>query len=89
MLVSECTNLSDGSLLIPHSAASRYKCFKLIGLHPLCAVVFTAGYALREFGAFNYIYSPTNLIVYILSQVCIYVCPYVTADSTTGSEGSG
>lgn len=47
----------------------------MIGLHPLCAVMFTVGYALREYGAFHYIYSTTNLIVYILSQVFIYVCP--------------
>ncbi|KAH8911245.1 putative RTA1 domain protein [Coniochaeta sp. PMI_546] len=53
----------------------HYKSFKLIGLHPLCAVLFTAGYALREFGAFNYLYSPRNLIIYILSQVFIFVCP--------------
>ncbi|KAI0472989.1 hypothetical protein GGR56DRAFT_697839 [Xylariaceae sp. FL0804] len=26
----------------------RYKAWKLIGLHPLCAVLFTAGYALRD-----------------------------------------
>lgn len=53
----------------------HYKCFKLIGLHPLCAVLFTAGYALREYGAFNYLYSTQNLIIYILSQVLIYICP--------------
>ncbi|KAI0010165.1 putative RTA1 domain protein [Xylariaceae sp. FL0662B] len=53
----------------------RYKCFKLIGLHPLCAVLFTAGYALREYGAFNYLYNTQNLIIFILSQVFIYVCP--------------
>lgn len=55
--------------------ASHYNCFKLIGLHPLCAVLFTAGYVLREIGAFNYIYSPQNLIVFVLSQVFIFVCP--------------
>ena len=55
--------------------SSRYKSFKLIGIHPLCAVVFTAGYALRELGAFNYIYSPSNLAIFIMSQVFIFVCP--------------
>lgn len=58
--------------------ASRYKCFRLIGLHPLCAVMFAVGYALREFGAFNYIYNDDNtgsLIPFILSQVFIYICP--------------
>ncbi|KAF2471147.1 putative RTA1 domain protein [Lindgomyces ingoldianus] len=53
----------------------RYNCFKLIGLHSICAVLFTAGYALREYGSFNYLYSTQNLIIYILSQVFIYVCP--------------
>ncbi|KAI0402891.1 putative RTA1 domain protein [Xylaria palmicola] len=54
----------------------RYKCWKLVGLHPLCALLFTAGYALREYGAYNYIYTGTNvLIIFVLSQVFIYVCP--------------
>ncbi|OIW28759.1 putative RTA1 domain protein [Coniochaeta ligniaria NRRL 30616] len=53
----------------------HYKCFKLIGLHPLCAVLFTAGYALREIGAFNYIYNPQTIIIYIMSQVFIFICP--------------
>ncbi|KAF2877684.1 putative RTA1 domain protein [Massariosphaeria phaeospora] len=56
----------------------HYKSWKLIGLHPLCAWVFTLGYALREYGAFNYIYKGKNLVVlmtFILSQVFIYVCP--------------
>ncbi|KAK3985861.1 RTA1 domain-containing protein [Cladorrhinum sp. PSN332] len=56
----------------------RYKSWKLLGLHPLCAVLFTTGYALRTYGAHNYLYSTTTklpLIIYILSQVFIYVCP--------------
>ncbi|KAL2127574.1 hypothetical protein VTI74DRAFT_10462 [Chaetomium olivicolor] len=56
----------------------RYKAFKLIGLHPVCAVFFTAGYALRECGAYNYLYSVTTkhpLVIFILSQVFIYICP--------------
>lgn len=57
------------------AALSHYKAFKLVGLQPLCAVLFTAGYALREYGAFNYLYSTQNLIIFILSQVFIYVCP--------------
>jgi hypothetical protein len=47
----------------------------LIGLHPVAAVTFTAGYALREYGAFNYLYSSQNLIIYIVSQILIYICP--------------
>ncbi|KAI1753237.1 putative RTA1 domain protein [Xylaria castorea] len=54
----------------------RYKCWKLIGLQPFCAVLFTAGYALREYGAYNYIYTGTPVLIgFILSQVFIYVCP--------------
>ncbi|KAF9875482.1 hypothetical protein CkaCkLH20_06863 [Colletotrichum karsti] len=56
----------------------RYKAFKLIGLHPVCAVLFTAGYSLRLYGSYNYIYSETTktpLMVFIFSQVFIYVCP--------------
>lgn len=47
----------------------------MIGLQPMCAVFYTAGYALREYGAFDYLYSTTNLNVYIISQVLIYICP--------------
>ncbi|KAH3005450.1 hypothetical protein KXV73_000133 [Aspergillus fumigatus] len=51
----------------------------MIGMHPLCAVLFTVGYAMRAYGADgHYIYNPDssqNLLVYILSQVFIYICP--------------
>jgi len=56
----------------------RYQAFKLIGLHPLCAILFTVGYVLREYGSFNYIYDPKDksiLFIFIVSQVFIYVCP--------------
>ncbi|KAL0930894.1 rta1 domain-containing protein [Colletotrichum truncatum] len=56
----------------------RYKAFKLIGLHPACAILFTAGYSLREWGSYNYLYSKSTiapLLVFIFSQVFIYVCP--------------
>ncbi|KAL3456710.1 hypothetical protein BJX64DRAFT_293808 [Aspergillus heterothallicus] len=55
-----------------------YKCFRLLGLHPLCGILFTLGYALREYGSFNYLYEEedmTVLIIFILSQVFIYICP--------------
>ena len=47
-------------------------------MHPLCAVLFTAGYALREYGSYHYIYigdSSATLLAFVLSQVFIYVCP--------------
>jgi hypothetical protein len=57
----------------------RYKAWRLIGLHSLCSLLFTAGYALREYQSQdNYLYSETSitpLIIFILSQVFIYVCP--------------
>lgn len=60
------------------ASISRYKAWGLIGLHPVCAVMFTVGYALREYGAYNYLYEVNDmvpLILYILSQVFIYVGP--------------
>ncbi|TLD21893.1 hypothetical protein PspLS_08115 [Pyricularia sp. CBS 133598] len=58
----------------------RYRAFKLIGLHPICAVLFTAGYALRQENARdrNYIYNGTDsgpLVAFIVSQVLILTCP--------------
>ncbi|KAF3765325.1 hypothetical protein M406DRAFT_257698 [Cryphonectria parasitica EP155] len=55
----------------------HHKAFRLMGLHPLCALMFALGYALREWGAYNYLYTgtATTLILYILSQVFIYVAP--------------
>ncbi|KAJ2893347.1 putative RTA1 domain protein [Zalerion maritima] len=54
-----------------------YKSWKLIGLHPICAVMFAVGYAMREYLALdNYVYRGSqNLIIYVLSQVFIYICP--------------
>ncbi|KAL5041296.1 hypothetical protein BDW71DRAFT_213196 [Aspergillus fruticulosus] len=56
----------------------RYKSWRLLGLYPLCGVLFTLGYALREYGAYNYLYDDENttvLIAFVLSQVFVYVCP--------------
>ncbi|ETN44516.1 uncharacterized protein HMPREF1541_10186 [Cyphellophora europaea CBS 101466] len=47
-------------------------------LQPACAVLFTLGYSLRLYGAYNYLYTENftrNLIVYIMSQVFIYTPP--------------
>jgi hypothetical protein len=41
----------------------------------VCASLFAVGFALREYGAFHYLYTPNVLIVYILSVVLIYVAP--------------
>ncbi|KAL5122049.1 Lipid-translocating exporter-like protein rta1 [Pleosporales sp. CAS-2024a] len=56
----------------------RYKAWKLIWLQPACAALFTLGYALREYGAYNYMYSRENkapLALFIVSQICIYLGP--------------
>ena len=47
---------------------SRYRCFKLMALFPFSCLVFTAGFALREYGAFHY----DHLRVYLISTVLIY-----------------
>lgn len=60
------------------SVASHYKSWKVSGLQPFVALIFTAGYALREAGAFNYQYNGLNkdsLIIYIMNQVLVYIGP--------------
>lgn len=51
-----------------------------MGIHTACAMVLTAGYALREWSVRddNFMFSSTTglpLSLYIASQVCIFVCP--------------
>ncbi|KAL7943903.1 hypothetical protein V8C42DRAFT_92086 [Trichoderma barbatum] len=56
----------------------RYKAFRLIGMHFVCAVLFAAGFIFREYASYHYTYSAisrTPLIIFILSQVLIYICP--------------
>ncbi|KAL4885923.1 hypothetical protein BJY04DRAFT_214120 [Aspergillus karnatakaensis] len=58
----------------------HHKSWRLIGLHPLCGILLTFGYALRIYSANdNYIYIEEQkaqiLIPFILSQVFIYVSP--------------
>ncbi|KAA8641474.1 uncharacterized protein ATNIH1004_001939 [Aspergillus tanneri] len=53
----------------------RYKCFKLMWLHIACCIMFTIGFATREYGAFNYMDSDANLAVYIVSTCMIYMAP--------------
>ncbi|KAJ5584312.1 uncharacterized protein N7459_004112 [Penicillium hispanicum] len=56
----------------------HYKSWKMSGLQPFVAVIFTAGYALREVGAFRYTYDGSqeqNLIIYIMNQVLVYIGP--------------
>ncbi|KAH0336019.1 putative RTA1 domain protein, partial [Aureobasidium melanogenum] len=50
----------------------HYIAWRMIGLQPLCAVFYTVGYALREYGAFNYLYSPSNLYCHPLLELANY-----------------
>ncbi len=50
---------------------SIYRCFKLTWIFPVCCFFFTLGFAMREFGAFNY----GNLAGFIVSQMFIYFAP--------------
>jgi hypothetical protein len=55
----------------------------MVGLQPVCAAFFAFGYALREVGAYNYSWQTdvegeinnTNLIIYVLSQVFVFIAP--------------
>lgn len=49
----------------------RYRCFKITALHPFCCLLFVVGFALREWGAFDYDF----LNLYIASQSFIYFAP--------------
>lgn len=56
---------------------SRYKCWKVTGIFPWAALIFVAGYSLREVGAFHF----GNLNVYIASLVMLYAAPYAIPPS--------
>ncbi|KAL4729631.1 hypothetical protein ACLX1H_004052 [Fusarium chlamydosporum] len=49
----------------------HYKCWKLTPLFPICSLLFTAGFALRVYGAFYY----DNLDVFIASVCITYAAP--------------
>ncbi|KAH7366664.1 RTA1 domain protein [Pyrenochaeta sp. MPI-SDFR-AT-0127] len=49
----------------------HYKAWKITGLHPFCALLFTAGFAIRSYDAFNY----KNINTYIASTIFIYCAP--------------
>lgn len=42
-----------------------------MGVYTFCALLFTAGFILREIGTFNY----DNLDIYLSSTVLIYAAP--------------
>ncbi|XP_014559648.1 hypothetical protein COCVIDRAFT_35166 [Bipolaris victoriae FI3] len=49
----------------------KYKAWKVTGLHPVCGLLFTAGFALRSYGAIHY----KDVNVYIASTILIYCAP--------------
>jgi len=54
------------------NAGRHYKCWRVSGMLPWSALLFVAGYTLREYGAFHY----DNLDIFIASIVLIYAAPY-------------
>ncbi|KAL1602236.1 hypothetical protein SLS59_004923 [Nothophoma quercina] len=49
----------------------RYKSWRITALHPLCALIFAAGFALRAYNAWFY----DNIGTYIASTLLIYCAP--------------
>ncbi|KAK4034041.1 hypothetical protein C8A01DRAFT_49464 [Parachaetomium inaequale] len=49
----------------------HYKSFRVTAYLPFCCALFTAGFALREVGAFDY----TNINIYLASTLLIYMSP--------------
>lgn len=54
---------------------SRLGDWKLTVLHPLCCLMFAAGFSLREYGAFDYTITKPNINIYIASQCLIFMAP--------------
>lgn len=57
------------------STFSKYKCWKVAGLYPWSALLFTAGFATRTAAAFGYW---DNLDLFIASTVLLLAAPYGT-----------
>lgn len=49
----------------------RYRSWRITALHPLCALMFAAGFALRAYGAWKY----DDIGIYIASTLLIYCAP--------------
>ncbi|KAK3320056.1 RTA1 like protein-domain-containing protein [Cercophora scortea] len=49
----------------------QYKSWRLTGLYVFCAVIFVAGFIVRELGAFDY----TNLVKFIVTICLVYAAP--------------
>ena len=54
----------------------HFKAWKITGMHVVAAFIFTLGFALREYGAFNYDAKvQSNVTVFIISTCAIYMAP--------------
>jgi hypothetical protein len=49
----------------------KYKSWKITALHPFCALMFTAGFAIRAYDSWDY----SNVSTYIASTLLIYCAP--------------
>lgn len=52
----------------------RHKAFRMTGLYPFCGLLFTVGFSIRSYDAFDY----TNISTYIASTTFIYCAPFVS-----------
>ncbi|KAE9984707.1 hypothetical protein EG327_004918 [Venturia inaequalis] len=73
------TVLFFSSGIIHFYQTARYRSWRTTALMPWASLLLTVGFALREVGAFNYIYSPRNLDIYIAESVMIMSGPPVYA----------
>jgi len=58
-------------LTIEFLPCRHFKSWKLTGIFPFCAILFTAGFIVRVIGAYHY----DNLIIYIVSICLVYAAP--------------
>ena len=65
----------------PPNEDRHYKCWKVTGVLPWSALIFVAGFSLREYGAFHY----NNLEIFISSLVLLYAAPYVLSPTQNSS----
>jgi hypothetical protein len=49
----------------------HFKAFRVTGLHPFCALLFTVGFALRSYNSWDY----DNVDTYLASTIFIYFAP--------------
>lgn len=68
---SACASLPLPSPCFILRLPSHYQSWRITGLYVFCSLLFTAGFIVRELGAFDY----SDLIIYIVSICLIYAAP--------------